>query len=126
MGFGEKRAVTPLAVGLELLKPAQGSLGGPSTGVAGDRQGWGSHLGPEASFAVLGLAGGVQDPCRGQDPVGMGQEGWKPIEAHPKCQEKFTAKAGSCRRAGAPLPLAAPPHAYSYVFMSVRLQTVQL
>lgn len=63
----------------------------------------------------------------GQDTLGRGrEEGWKPVEAHLKCQEKFIAKAGSCWCARAPLPLAAPPHAYSCIFMSVRLQMAQL
>lgn len=88
----------------------------------------GSHLGPEVSFAVLSLGGGgVSAPRRVQDGPGRARKGWKPDEAHPKCQEKFIAKAGSCWRAGAPLPLAAPPpHAYSCIFMSVRLQMAQL
>ena len=86
----------------------------------------GSHLGPEVSFVVLGLVvcvgvcvwGGLVPTLGGQDAPGREREGWKPIEAHLKCQGKFIAKAGSCWHAGAPLPLAAPPllmhiHAYS-------------
>lgn len=135
MALGKRGGViAPLAVGLELLKPsgltlpwvAERSLG-PVWVVAGDRQGLrGPMLAPKQVLQCWAWLRGVSAPRRGQDTSGRGREGWKPVEAQPKCQEKFIAKAGSCRCAGAPLPLAAPPHAYSCIFMSVRLQMAQL
>lgn len=57
----------------------RGSPGGPSTGVAGDRQGRASHLGPEASFAVLGLAEERPGPVQGSGLIGEGAGG---LETH--------------------------------------------
>lgn len=114
--------LSPEQRGQGVSEPAQGELRGGGRGHTGGEGAvpwlWGEFPGAGPAWGALHL--------HGEGAPWGGGGGLGTHRAAAEMSGEVHCEGCSCRSAGEPLPLAALPHPYSWIFMSLRLQMAQL